>query len=305
MFGRRPQDLDGRKVFVTGAASGIGRAVAEQAARQGAVLHLTDIQADLLATVAHEIVAEGGRVAVAEAADIADHDAVRRLAARVTATSGAMDVVLNVAGIASWGTVRGMEHDQWRRLVEVNLMGPIHVIEELVPPMIEAGRGGHLVNVSSAAGIIGMPWHAAYSASKFGLRGVSEVLRFDLRKHGIRVSLVCPGGVDTGLVETVSIAGVDSQSRSFLKARAHFQKRAVSPEQAAEAIWKGVQRNRYWVYTSADIQLVHLLQRYFPPGYDVAMRILNYGANRVLPAVEQARRSDLAPARADEPASRP
>jgi NAD(P)-dependent dehydrogenase (short-subunit alcohol dehydrogenase family) len=286
-------DLDGRRIFVTGAASGIGRAVAESGAAQGAVLHLTDVDGERLAAVAEGIRAAGGEVAVAEAADVSDHEAVRRLARRVTEVSGPMDVVLNVAGIASWGTVCGMEHADWRRLVEVNLMGPIHVIEELLPPMIDAGRGGQLVNVSSAAGIIGMPWHAAYSASKFGLRGVSEVLRFDLRKHRIGVSLVCPGGVDTGLVETIRIAGVDQQSARFRKARSHFQRRAVSPEQAAEAIWRGVRRNRYWVYTSPDIRLAHWTQRWFPPGYVLAMRGLNLGANWALPAVERARRADL------------
>jgi NAD(P)-dependent dehydrogenase (short-subunit alcohol dehydrogenase family) len=283
------RDLAGKNVFVTGAASGIGRAVALQAAGEGAVLHLTDIQADQLAAVADEAVAAGGRVALAEPADITDHDAVRRLAARAFEVSGAMDV----AGIAIWGTVRGLEHEHWRSLVEVNLMGPIHVIEEFVPPMIEAGRGGQLVNVSSAAGIIAMPWHAAYSASKFGLRGISEVLRYDLRRHRIGVTLVCPGGVDTGLVETIRIAGVDQQDRKFRRARRQFQARAVSPERAAEAIWKGARRNRYWVYTSVDIRLIHLLQRYFPPGYALAMRAFNWGAHRVLPAVDDARRADL------------
>jgi NAD(P)-dependent dehydrogenase (short-subunit alcohol dehydrogenase family) len=286
-------DLAGRKVFVTGAASGIGRAVAESAARQGAVLHLTDADGPRLSEVVDGIRAAGGEVAVAEVADVSDVDAVRRLARHVTEVSGPMDVLLNVAGIAAWGTVRGMPHEDWRRLVEVNLMGPIHVIEELLPPMIDAGRGGQLVNVSSAAGIIGMPWHAAYSASKFGLRGVSEVLRFDLRKHRIGVTLVCPGGVDTGLVETIRIAGVDAQSRSFQRARAHFRKRAVTPERAAEAIWRGVRRNRYWVYTSPDIRLAHWAQRWFPPGYVLAMRALNLGANRALPAVEQTRRANL------------
>ncbi|KAA1416364.1 SDR family oxidoreductase [Nocardioides humilatus] len=287
------RDLAGKNVFVTGAASGIGRAVALQAAREGAVLHLTDIQAEQLAQVADEARAAGGRVVVAEAADITDHDAVRLLAKRVTEASGAMDVVLNVAGIAIWGTVRGLEHEHWRSLVEVNLMGPIHVIEEFLPPMIDAGRGGQLVNVSSAAGIIAMPWHAAYSATKFGLRGISEVLRYDLRRHKIGVTLVAPGGVDTGLVQTIRIAGVDSTDRRFQKARRQFQRHAVSPEKAAEAIWKGALRNRYWVYTSADIRLVHLLQRYFPPGYALAMRGFNWGAHRVLPVVDQARRSDL------------
>src|SRR3954452_24039646 len=123
-----------------------------------------------------------------------------------------MDVVMNIAGIATWGTVERLSHDDWRRVVDVNLMGPIHVIETFLPAMIEAGRGGHLVNVSSAAGLFGLPWHAPYSAAKFGLRGGSEVLRFDLRRHGIGVSLVCPGGVDTGLVGTLKIAGVDRDS---------------------------------------------------------------------------------------------
>lgn len=297
MWFRAPvRDLAGKQVFVTGAASGIGRAVAEYAAERGAILHLTDLQAEPLAALADDIRARGGQVGTAEPADVSDHEQVRRLAAHVTQTAGAMDVVLNVAGIAIWGTVRSLEHEHWRRLVDVNLMGPIHVIEEFVPPMIDAGRGGQLVNVSSAAGIIAMPWHAAYSATKFGLRGVSEVLRYDLRKHRIGVSLVCPGGVDTGLVATIRIAGIDQQSKRFVKARSHFQKRAVSPEKAAEAIWRGALRNRYWVYTSSDIRWAHWLQRYFPPGYAVAMRLFNYGANRALPAVEKARRPDPADA---------
>ena len=286
-------DLAGRKVLVTGAASGIGRAVALQAARAGAVLHLTDIDATALAATVSEIEAEGGTVAVAEPADVSDRDAVRRLGAAVAARSGSMDVVLNVAGISTWGTISGLEHDDWRRLVEVNLMGPIHVLETLVPVMVDGRRGGHVVNVSSAAGIIGMPWHAAYSASKFGLRGVSEVLRFDLAAYGIGVSLVCPGGVATPLTETVRIAGVDKASPAFEKANARFRKRAVTPEQAATSILDGVRRNRYWVYTSNDIRLIHWLQRYVPFGYVLAMRVMNAGANRVLPEVRRARRSDL------------
>lgn len=280
-------------MLITGAASGIGRAVAESAAAQGATVHLTDVREASLAAVAARIADAGGRVGTAHPADVARAEDVHDLAVEVARTAGAMDVIANVAGIAVWGTVRGMEQEDWRRLVEVNLMGPIHVITEFVPSMIDAGRGGHLVNVSSAAGIIGMPWHAAYSAGKFGLRGVSEVLRFDLRRHGIGVSLVCPGAVDTGLVDTIRVAGVAEQSPRFRKARAHFRRGAVSPEHAAAAIWRGVRRNRYWVYTSPDIRFAHWGQRYLPWGYDVAMRALNAGANRALPEVELARREDL------------
>src|SRR6185369_15049173 len=134
------------------------------------------------------------------------------------------DVLMNVAGISIWGTVENLKHEHWRRVIDVDLMGPIHVIETFIPPMIEAKRGGHLVNVSSAAGLFGLPWHAAYSAAKFGLRGVSEVLRFDLARHDIGVSLVCPGAVDTGLVETIEIVGVDANDRQLRRLKARFRR---------------------------------------------------------------------------------
>ncbi len=116
---------------------------------------------------------------------------------------------MNIAGVSAWGTVDRLTHEHWRSMVDINLMGPIHVIETFLPPMVEARRGGHLVNVSSAAGLVALPWHAAYSASKYGLRGLSEVLRFDLARHRIGVSVVVPGAVKTPLVQTVQIAGVD------------------------------------------------------------------------------------------------
>ena len=170
-------------------------------------------------------------------------------------------------------------------MIDVNLMGPIHIIEAFVPAMIRAGRGGHLVNVSSAAGLVGLPWHAAYSASKFGLRGLSEVLRFDLREHRIGVSLVCPGGVTTPLTETVEIAGVDRSGPRFAALQAHFRRRAVTPEQAAAAILRGLRRNRYLVYTSRDIQALHLVQRLCPPVYSALMSAANVGMRRALPAL--------------------
>ncbi|MCW2753208.1 MAG: short-chain dehydrogenase [Marmoricola sp.] len=286
------RDLRGKNVFLTGAASGIGRATALMAADQGASLFLTDVDQQGLIDVVAEMTEAGGDVAYASPVDIADHEGVRAMAAEITADHGSMDVVMNIAGIASWGTITALPHSTWQRVVDINLMGPISVLEYLVPPMIDAGRGGHIVNVSSAAGIIGMPWHAAYSASKFGLRGVSEVLRFDLARHRIGVSLVCPGGVDTGLTETVSIAGVDNTSPAFRRLQARFKKRAVSPESAARSILDGVRHNKYWVYTSPDIRIAHLAQRYFPPAYVVAMKVMNTVANKALPQVGRAVRED-------------
>jgi NAD(P)-dependent dehydrogenase (short-subunit alcohol dehydrogenase family) len=267
--------LHNKRCLITGAASGIGRATAIAAAREGAILFLTDINHAALLQVAEVIRGKGGEVAIAEAFDIADLDAVRRFADTIHAENGSLDVLMNIAGISIWGTVDKLEHQHWRRCVEINLMGPIHVIESFVPPMMAAGRGGHLVNVSSAAGLFGLPWHAPYSAAKFGLRGISEVLRFDLARHGIDVSLVCPGGVDTGLVNTIEVVGIDPANPKLEKMRKHFQDRAISSDQAATAILRGMRRRQYLIFTSADIRIGHWFQRWCPSLYAFAMRRLN------------------------------
>lgn len=275
-------EMSGRRVFLTGAASGIGRATAFALAAKGAHLCLTDVRADDLAEVVEQIRGAGGVVRHAKAADISDYEQVRHLADEIHDQVGTMQLVMNIAGVSTWGTVEELEHRQWKSMVDVNLMGPIHVIEAFIPAMVRAGRGGHLVNVSSAAGLIGLPWHAAYSASKFGLRGVSEVLRFDLRRHRIGVTLVCPGAVATPLTETVEIAGVDRENPTFRRAQAHFHRRAVTPEKAAEAILSGVRKKKYLVYTSRDIFVIHWIQRKFSPVYELAMRVFNSGAHLLL-----------------------
>lgn len=267
--------LAGRRCLITGAASGIGRATAEAAARRGADLYLTDVAADGLAETVARIAAAGGRVSWSRPADVSDHEAVVALAAEIHADHGSMDVVMNVAGISTWGAIENLEHSDWQRMIDVNLVGPISVLECFVPAMIEAGRGGHIVNVSSAAGLFGLPWHAAYSASKFGLRGVSEVLRFDLRPQGIGVSLVCPGGVRTPLVGTVKIVGVDRASPGIEKLVARFEKHAVSPEHVAGKIIDGVEKDRYLVFTSADVRIGYWAQRLCAPAYELAMRKAN------------------------------
>src|SRR4051794_17441030 len=171
--------LDGRLCLVTGAASGIGRATALAASRAGARLVLTDVNAGALDAAAGEL----GDAAVAHRAiDVADFDAVRAFAEKTHSEHGSLDVVANVAGIATWGAVERLTHEQWRRTIDVDLMGPVHVIECFLPEMIRAGRGGQLVNVSSAAGLLGFPWHAPYSSAQFGLRWGSDGLRFDLSR---------------------------------------------------------------------------------------------------------------------------
>lgn len=272
----------GKRCLLTGAASGIGRATALRLAAQGAELFLTDRNAELLELTVSDARALGGTVSAYRVLDIADYDAVAAFAADIHSQHPAMDVVMNIAGVSAWGTVDRLSHDHWASMVNINLMGPIHVIETFVPPMVAARRGGSLVNVSSAAGLVALPWHAAYSASKYGLRGLSEVLRFDLAKSKIGVSVVVPGAVKTPLVQTVHIAGVDRDDPKVQKWVDRFAGHAVSPESVAEKILAGVAKNRFLIYTSPDIRALYLFKRVAWWPYSVAMTQVNGIFTRVL-----------------------
>lgn len=276
------EQYTGKRCFLTGAASGIGRAIALRLATCGAELYLTDRDADGLAVTVSDARALGAGVPEHRALDIANYDEVAAFAADIHCRHPAMDVVMNVAGVSAWGTVDRLSHEQWRKMVAINLMGPIHVIESFLPPMVAAGRGGHLVNVSSAAGIVALPWHAAYSASKYGLRGASEVLRFDLARHGIGVSVVVPGAVKTPLVDTVEIAGVDRAEPNVERWVRRFGGHAVSSDRAAEKILAGVAKNRYLVYTSGDIRVLYAFKRLAWWPYSIAMRQVNAVFTRTL-----------------------
>src|SRR6478752_399110 len=274
--------FSGRRCFITGAASGIGRATALKLAADGAELYLTDRDAEGLQTTVADVRALGAQVPEHRALDISDFDEVAAFAADIHTRHPAMDMVMNIAGVSAWGTVDQLTHQHWRSMIDINLMGPIHVIETFLPPMVAAGRGGHLVNVSSAAGLVALPWHAAYSASKYGLRGLSEVLRFDLARHRIGVSVVVPGAVKTPLVNTVEIAGVDRNDPHVARWVDRFGGHAVSPERAAEKILRGVRRNRFLIYTSPDIRALYAFKRVAWWPYSVAMRQANVLFSRAL-----------------------
>ena len=272
----------GKRVLITGAASGIGRATALRLAQYGAVLYLTDINSEGLDYTVADARAAGAEVAEYRALDIADHDAVAHFAADIHTRHPAMDIVMNIAGISAWGTVEHLTHTHWRSMIDVNLMGPIHVIETFLPPMVSAGRGGQLVNVSSAAGLVALPWHAAYSASKYGLRGLSEVLRFDLARHRIGVSLVVPGAVNTPLVDTVQTVGVDRAHPRVQRLVTMFSGHAISAEKVADKILDGITRNKFLIYTSADIRALYAFKRFAWLPYSFAMTRVNVAFTRAL-----------------------
>ena len=271
----RITDFSGKTCVVTGAASGIGRATALNLARRGARLALTDRNAEQLERTAQQCREISGHQPTTAAFDITSLPDVEAFATTTQSALGVPDAIFHVAGISMWGSVDRMRTEDWRMLVDINLMGTIHVIQAFVPSMMSAGKPAALAMVSSAAGIIGMPWHAGYSAAKFGIRGLGEVLRFDLEAKKISVHVVCPGAVDTPLVHSIKIAGVDTSDPAVTEAQAEFSAHAVTPEEAAEKMIDGVRKGKYLIFTSRDIAVAYGAQRYFPPAYNLAMRLLN------------------------------
>jgi 3-oxoacyl-[acyl-carrier protein] reductase len=182
---------------VTGAGRGIGRAIALRLAQMGAKVILVGRDASLLEAVRTEIADSGGESRVMPC-DLRSPEAVAALGERVRAERGRCDILVNNAGIGNQGRpLHEMAVDDWDVLMETNLRAPFLMIRSLAPLMIEAGCG-HIVNISSLAGKNPLPNGAAYSASKWGLNGLTYSVAEELRPYGIRVSVVAPGSVNTG-----------------------------------------------------------------------------------------------------------
>ncbi|MCX5848135.1 MAG: SDR family oxidoreductase [Deltaproteobacteria bacterium] len=260
--------LKGKKVFITGAASGIGRSTAIAMGKMGCRLFLTDIDENGLKKTDDVISNAGGEICLARAFNVADYQAMTAFAREVHTGYGALDILINVAGVALFSQVEDMKHSDWEKVINVNLWGVVHGIECFVPEMIRAGRGGHIVSVSSTAGIIGLPWHTVYAGTKHALVGISEVLRYDLKKHNIGVSVICPGAVNTGLVQSVEI---HAHSGSTDKFRRLFSKYALSPEKVADIIINAIRTRKFLVITSFDIKFLYFLKRHFFPLYHLIM----------------------------------
>ena len=261
------------KVCITGAASGIGRATALALAGLGARLFLTDRNEPGLNETCRLVPPAGGQVGLHRAFDVSSLAEMQAFADAVHRDYGPLDVLINNAGIALFALVEDMTHEHWQKVINTNLWGPIHGIECFLKEMIRA-KHGHLVNVASVAGLTGAPWHAAYSAAKWGLVGLSEVLRYDLRQHRIGVTVVCPGAVDTALKHSVEIVSADQTRPAVQALLQRFDRHAVPPERVAQLIIAAIQRNQFLVLTSADIKAVYFLKRHcFPAYHQIMLRI--------------------------------
>jgi NAD(P)-dependent dehydrogenase (short-subunit alcohol dehydrogenase family) len=222
--------------IITGAASGIGFALSQELCAQGAVVVLADKDAAGLSTAIASL-GDARLRATPAVVDVTDAAAVSRLIQDVVARHGRLDYLFNNAGIGVVGDARDLSIEDWRTVIETNLFGTVHGVAAAYPVM--TGQGfGHIVNTASLAGLVPSPGEISYSASKYAVVGLSESLRIEAGDLGVKVSVVCPGLIDTPLLRNFKLIGIDRQQLLQLLPG------LMAPERCAREILRGVERNR-------------------------------------------------------------
>jgi short-subunit dehydrogenase len=248
---------------VTGAASGIGRALAVALAHDGHTLALADRnEAGLQDTIA---LLHDRKIAEAHVLDVADHLAVEDFARAVVGRHGGVDLLINNAGVSIAGTVAELTVEEMAWVVNVNFWGVVHGVKAFLPALVAHGSAT-IVNISSVFGLWGPPGQSAYAASKFAVRGFSESLRAELRGTGVHVLTVHPAGIKTAIARTSPIAAAADRALAERR-REDFERRllTIPPERAARAILDGVAKRRDRVLIGSDAYRIDWITRLLGP----------------------------------------
>ncbi|WP_344078374.1 SDR family oxidoreductase [Streptomyces crystallinus] len=256
----------GQLVLVTGAASGIGRATAFAFAEAGARIVAVDRDAEGAARTAEMSRLIGAPEAWAETVDVSDEQAMEKLAEKVAAEYGIVDVLVNNAGIGLSGSFFDTTSEDWKKVLDVNLWGVIHGCRIFGKQMTERGQGGHIVNTASAAAYQPSKALPAYSTTKAAVLMLSECLRAELAGQGIGVSAICPGFVNTNITSTARFAGADEteEKRRQKKSARLYGLRNYPPEKVAAAILRAVVKNQAVVPVTPEARGAHLMSRFTP-----------------------------------------
>ena len=271
--------LEDKVCVVTGAGSGIGRALALNLAARGALLALSDIDDAGLATTVDLVHTAGSREVRSDDLDVADREAFASYAASVADHFGRVNVVVNNAGVALAGNLEDLEYPDMDWIIGVNFWGVVHGTKELLPHLIASGDG-HLVNISSLFGLVSMPGQSMYNASKYAVRGMSEAVREEMliAGHPVGVTVVHPGGIKTAIARNARVSFREDKEKT---AKLFDEKLAkMTPERAAEIIVRGILHNRARVLVGLDAHAVHHLAKLTGSRYqDIVAR----AGKRVLP----------------------
>ena len=271
------EQLRGRVAAITGAGSGIGRAIAVELAKAGTHLALSDVDEVGLAQTVTTVEGFGVKVTSARV-DVADRDAVQAWADEVADEHGQVNLVFNNAGVALGATVQGVSYDDFHWLMNINFWGVVHGTKAFLPHL-QASGDGHVVNISSVFGLLGIPSQSAYNAAKFAVRGFTDSLRMELEIDpcGVSATTIHPGGIKTNIARNARMdESVHALADDPEQARVDFEKMFMTtPDKAARQIIKAVQRNRRRALIGPDAKVIDLVSR-LPAG--LVQRVIVRGA---------------------------
>lgn len=253
-------DLRSKNVLITGAASGIGRAATLAFARHGAYIIATDINLDALESVRLEVETLGAPCSI-HALDVSSDRAVQALAEHLHATHGALDVLINNAGIGYLGQFLKSDLQHWQRVLDINLMGVVHGCYHFIPKMLQAGGPRHVLNVASVAGIYPSPTMAAYAASKHAVFGFNEVLKMELADSQVSVTTVCPGIINTSITQGRGNISPSISDEQLERLQAYYQAKGCKPERVAEGMVRAVQQGQDLLLVGPFAKLIFHIKR--------------------------------------------
>ncbi len=271
------KSLKGKVVVITGASSGIGRATANAFAREHAKLVLCDKNEAGLREVEREVERHVDYVEWRKL-DVSDRDAMREFADDLHTRFDAVDVLVNNAGVGQSGGLLDMTLEDWDWVLKINLGGVLHGCHFFVPRMVQRRAGGHVVNVSSVFGFFAPPGTIGYCTAKFGVFGFSESLRGELAPHGIGVSTICPGMINTNIVKEGQFKGDGAKRRD--KVVEMFAQRGHPPTVVAGAILNAVKKNRAVVPAAPEAWAFWYAKRFVPSQFDSIARVINKRTGR-------------------------
>jgi short-subunit dehydrogenase len=252
----------GKQAVITGAGSGIGRALAQQLNAQGCSLWLSDINADGLEQTRASLSKQSLPVDL-QVVDVADRSAMHAWAVHVSESTAHVDLVINNAGVTVVATVEDNRYEDIDWLMNINFWGVVHGTKAFLP-LLRASSQGHLVNISSVFGMIGVPTQSAYNAAKFAVRGYTESLRHEMTDTNVHVMCVHPGGIKTNIV--ASARGVDEAERQQRSADfTAFAK--TTADSAARQLLQACEKRKKRLMIGNDARYIALLTRLFPVSY--------------------------------------
>jgi NAD(P)-dependent dehydrogenase (short-subunit alcohol dehydrogenase family) len=250
------QDLSGRVAVITGGASGIGLATARRLAGEGMRIVLADIQKDTLDVAVKELQGLGAET-LGVRTDVGNLDQVKALADKTFAHFGGAHLVFNNAGVAIFGAIQDMKHEDWEWVLRVDLWGVIHGVEVFVPRLIAQGQGGHIVNTASFAGLVPNQGLGVYCVAKYGVVALSECLSRDVSPHGIGVSVLCPMILETNINTSernrpAELGGPEASRARTPEEQENLRGRTLPADVAAEKVVRAVKRGDLYIMTHEE-----------------------------------------------------